>query len=91
MSTILLVGCTQSDIVEKPKRTITIEIANSEVVLLDGKEIHVSLLKEQVANLAQSYQLTSELKIAADAKLGIINDVQQAVLQHSPRISHLEA
>ena len=45
------------------------------------------LTKLNIARLGESYELSAELSIAADATLGVVNDVQQAVHQKSPKIA----
>ena len=89
VSLLVIMGCNQPQTAkaDKPERTIHIDVSDSPVVMLDGKEIHVALLEDHIARLGESYELSAELSIAADATLGVVNDVQQAVHQESRKIA----
>lgn len=64
---------------EKKDRKITLEIAHSEVIKLNGKEIHLSFLENQIAFMAKNFNLTIKVEIQPNALTGVVHDVQKAV------------
>lgn len=91
---VLLAGCTKSEIevAEKPERVITIEIDESEVVKLDGKEIHISFLENQMAALAEDFEVVTEIKVNSGATTGVVTDVTTATRGYTARfITHTRA
>lgn len=87
-SLLFFTSCLQpeGDLAEKPDRTITIEIIDSDVVKLDGNEIHISFLEDQVALLAEKVDLSVQLHIEPNAMAGVVYDVQQATKQLYPKV-----
>ncbi len=56
-----------------------IEVSDSEVVHIDGKEIHLSFLEDQISAWSEEYELITKINIKPDAKMGILHDVQSLI------------
>lgn len=84
---LFMLGCSKSgmEIAEKSERIITIEVADSEVIKLDGREIHVSFLETQMASLAEDFELITDVQVDSMAVVGVVHDVQKAVRHYSSR------
>lgn len=89
-SLILLAGCAESEteIADKPLKKIQIEIGKSEVVKLNGKEIHVAFLENQIDKLAEDFELTSNVSIGEEALTGTVQDVTKAIQTHNPQMAY---
>lgn len=90
-SLILLASCTESktEIAEKPLKTIQIEVGKSEVVKLNGKEIHVAFLENQIDKLAEDFELIStNVSIGEEALTGTVQDVAKAIQTHNPQMAY---
>lgn len=86
----LLFGCskTDPDLTELPELTIEVEISNSEIITLDGKELHVSFFENVFETLSNSYDLTVDIKVQPDAMTGVVMDVSHLVYKYKPSLVH---
>lgn len=67
-----------------PERTIDIEINDTEVIILDGKELHVSFFENVIETLSKSYDLTVNINAQPDAMTGIVMDVTHMAYKYKP-------
>lgn len=86
----LLLGCskTDADITELQERTIKVEITNTEIIMLDGKELHVSFFENVFETLTESYDLTVDIKVQRDAMTGVVMDVTHLVYKYKPSLAY---
>ncbi|MEX1212577.1 MAG: hypothetical protein WEA36_07015 [Balneolaceae bacterium] len=80
-SLLMLLGCSnvQKDVTNLPERTIEVVVSDSEVITLDGKELHVSFFEQMLEELNNSYDLTVDIDIQPDAITGVVFDVSHTV------------
>lgn len=92
---LLLASCGKTEettVAEKPERVVVIEVDSSDVVRLDGKEIHISFLENQMAAMAEDYSLAVDTQVKTDAIVGSVTDVMLATRDYASRyITHKRA
>jgi len=64
--------------------TIELEISNSEIIRLDGKELHVSYFFNVFETLSKSYDLRVDTEIQPDAMTGAVMDVTRLFYKYKP-------
>ncbi len=86
----LLLGCskTDADLTELPELTIDLEISNTEIIKLDGKELHISFFENVFETLSNSYDLTVDIKVQPDAMTGVVMDVTHLVYKYKPSLAY---
>lgn len=87
---LLFLGCSKidTDIAELPERTIEVEITNTEIITLDGKELHVSFFENVFKSLSNSYDLTVDINVQPDAMTGVVMDVTHLVYKYKPSLAY---
>lgn len=70
----------------KPEKQITVEITGSSVILLDGKEIHVTYFETQIEEMASESELKADVTIHPDADIEVIRSMQQVLRRYSSDI-----
>ena len=78
----------ESQFGDKPKKDVLVEIFDSEVVKLNGKEIHITFLDNQISNMASDFRLTSEVRVHQDAPFHVVRDAQTSLRQYSSGIAY---
>ena len=76
-------GFTDTD---KPENQITVEITDSSVILLNGKEIHISYFETQIEEMASGSELKADVTIHPDADIEVIRSMQQVLRRYSSDI-----
>lgn len=71
---------------DKPERTVTIEIFSSDVIKLDGKDIHISFFENQIEKMAVDSELKADVKIHSNANVDAIRTTQQILRKFSSDI-----
>ena len=71
---------------DKPELQITVEITGSSVILLDGKEIHISYFETQIEEMASESELKADVTIHPDADIEVIRAMQQVLRRYSSDI-----
>ena len=71
---------------DKPEKQITVEITGSSVILLDGKEIHVTYFETQIEEMASDSELKADVTIHPDADIEVIRSMQQVLRRYSSDI-----
>lgn len=86
--TILAAACGRGGqgFTNKPEKQITVEVPGSEVILLDGKEIHISYLETQIEKMASGSELKADVTIHQDADVEVIRITQQVLRRFSSDI-----
>jgi biopolymer transport protein ExbD len=76
---ITLFACTNDKSVqlEKSSYNVEIELSDSRIVKLNGKEIHVDLLQDQLELLTSRYNIDVVLKVDSNAPFGVVHDIQR--------------
>jgi biopolymer transport protein ExbD len=79
---IVLFACSNEQPVqiEKAHYNVEIELSDSRVIKLNGKEIHVDLLPDQLETLTTKYTIHVVLKVAPNAPFGIVHDIQRIMI-----------
>lgn len=62
---------------EKSHYNLEIELTDSRVIKLNGKEIHLDLLRDQLESLTSKYIIDVVLKVEPDTPFGIVHDIQR--------------
>jgi len=70
----------------KPEKQITVEITGTNVIILDGKEIHVSFFETQIEEMASGSELKADVTIHPDADIEVIRSMQQVLRRYSSNI-----
>ena len=88
---ILLTGCDlpKEDHSENPQKNITIEVSDSEVVRIDGKEVHLSFLEDQISAWSEEYQLITEIDVRPDAGMGGVHEVQSVIHPYITEVTNV--
>lgn len=88
-SLLLILGCSndQSDVTDLPEKTIEVVVSDSDVIKIDGKELHVSYFEEILEGLSNSYDLTVDIDIQPDATTGVVFDVTHTVHRQNPMLA----
>jgi biopolymer transport protein ExbD len=75
----LFFTCTPEKMPENSRTSLNLEVElyESRVVKLNGKEIHVDLLQDQLESLSRKHAIDVTLKVAGDVPFGIVHDVQR--------------
>lgn len=68
-------------------KVVTLEVTGNQVLMLDNKEVHVDYLNSVLSGLNNKFDISAKLSISADAPMGIVNDVQQALNQNAVRVT----
>ncbi|PWN07896.1 hypothetical protein DDZ15_02485 [Rhodohalobacter mucosus] len=86
--TFVAFGCNRAGqgFTNKPGKQITVELTGSNVILLDGKEIHVSYFETQIEEMAAESELKADVTIHPDADIEVIRAMQQVLRRHSSDI-----
>lgn len=86
----LFLGCsnTDADIAELPERSIEVKITDTEIITLDGKELHVSFFENVIETLSNSYDLTVDITVQPDAMTGVVIDVTHLVYKYKPSLAY---
>jgi biopolymer transport protein ExbD len=87
----LFTACSSSEtkFSDKPNKDILVEISDSEVVKLNGKDIHISFLDNQIANMAADFELTSEVRVHQNAPFHVVQDAQASLRRYSSGIAYI--
>ena len=87
----ILAACSssQSKFTDKPEKEVLIEVFNSDVVKLNGKDIHISFLENQIANMAAEFELTSEVRVHQNAPFHVVQDAQASLRRYSSGIAYI--
>jgi biopolymer transport protein ExbD len=64
-------------------KLVEIRIYESEILLLDGKEVHISLLENQLKEMDESNRINIKLIISSSATMGIVYDVQKILSENN--------
>lgn len=86
--TFIASGCNRGGqgVTNKPEKQITVEITGSSVILLDGKEIHVTYFETQIEDMASASELKADVTIHPDADIEVIRAMQQVLRRYSSDI-----
>jgi biopolymer transport protein ExbD len=86
--TFLAAGCSRGDqgFTNKPEKQITVEITGSSVILLDGKEIHITYFETQIEEMASESELKADVTIHPDADIEVIRAMQKVLRRYSSDI-----
>ena len=89
-SFIIASGCSRGGegFSDKPETEITVEITGSSVILLNGKEIHVSYFETQIEEMASESELRADVTIHPDADIEVIRSMQQVLRRYSSDIEY---
>ncbi len=87
---LLLFGCSkaEADLTELPELTIEVEISNTEIITLDGKELHVSFFENVFETLSNSYDLIVDIEVQPDAMTGVVIDVTHLIYKYKPSLAY---
>ena len=88
---VLLTGCDvlKEDHSEHPQKSITIEVSDSEVVQLNGKDLHLSFLEDQISAWSEEYQLITEIDVRPDAGMGVVHEVQSVIHPYITEVTNV--
>mgnify|MGYP006291866455 CR=1 FL=1 len=88
--TFVAFGCNRAGqgFTDKPEKQITVEITATSVILLDGKEIHVSYFETQIEEMASESGLKADVTIHPDADIEVIRTMQQVLRRYSSDIEY---
>ncbi|PWN07319.1 M56 family metallopeptidase [Rhodohalobacter mucosus] len=67
----------QADAQTQDRKTLSIEIGTSQVIMLDGKEIHFSHLEQMLSTYDNPEEYVVHFKVHPNAPFGLITDVQR--------------
>jgi biopolymer transport protein ExbD len=68
---------------DKSTKLLEIKINESEILLLNGKEVHISLLENQLKEMSKSNRINIKLIVASNATMGIVYDVQKILSENN--------
>lgn len=74
-----------ADAQQTRQKSISIEIGTSEVLKLDGKEIHFSHLEQMLSSYVNPEEYVVHLKVHSNAPFGLVTDVQSVLRRTSLR------
>ena len=86
--TLVSSGCNRGGqgFTNKPEKQITVEITETSVILLDGKEIHVTYFETQIEEMASESELKADVTIHPNADIEVIRSMQQVLRRYSSDI-----
>ncbi|MCC5925650.1 MAG: hypothetical protein JJU41_03735 [Bacteroidetes bacterium] len=72
----------------KSTKAITIEVTDTQVLLLDAKEVHIDYLNAVLSAINEEFDISAELSISPQAPMELVFNVQQSLNQHAVRVSN---
>jgi biopolymer transport protein ExbD len=72
---------------DKLSKSITLEVTDSQILLLDKKEVHIDFLNSVLSDIKNDFDITANLRISPQTPMEIVYNVQKSLNLNTVRIS----